>query len=98
MKILCHSRCGHPSGIGRTRPEPSERRVHDENVYPVSIEENGKTYNVENEAGKGFINEARKGHSKLLRHLLTAKWRASLSVSLERIMTRPLPPIRTEKS
>ena len=28
--------------------------VLDENVYPVSIEENGKTYNVENEAGKGF--------------------------------------------
>ena len=28
--------------------------VLDENVYPVSIEENGKTYNVENEAGKDF--------------------------------------------
>ena len=26
--------------------------VLDENIYPVSIEENGKTYNVENEAGK----------------------------------------------
>ena len=30
--------------------------VLDENVYPVSIEEDGKTYQVENEAGKGFLN------------------------------------------
>ena len=41
--------------------------VLDENVYPVSIEENGKTYNVENEAGKGFINEAQKGSLKIIK-------------------------------
>ena len=39
----------------------------DENVYPVSIEENGKTYVVENEAGKGFLNEAQKGSLKIVK-------------------------------
>ena len=41
--------------------------VLDENIYPVSIEENGKTYNVENEAGKGFLNEAQKGALKVVK-------------------------------
>jgi uncharacterized surface anchored protein len=41
--------------------------VLDENIYPVSIEENGKTYNVENEAGKGFLNEAQKGALKIVK-------------------------------
>ena len=41
--------------------------VLDENVYPVSIEENGKTYTVENEAGKGFLNEAQKGNLKIVK-------------------------------
>ncbi len=41
--------------------------VLDENVYPVSIEENGKTYIVENEAGKGFLNEAQKGSLKIVK-------------------------------
>lgn len=41
--------------------------VLDENVYPVSIEENGKTYVVENEAGKGFLNEAQKGSIKIIK-------------------------------
>ena len=41
--------------------------VLDESVYPVSIEENGKTYNVENEAGKGFQNEAQKGSLKIIK-------------------------------
>lgn len=41
--------------------------VLDENVYPVSIEENGKTYVVENEAGKGFLNEAQKGSIKIVK-------------------------------
>ena len=41
--------------------------VLDENVYPVSIEENGKTYNVENEAGKGFLNEAQRGSLKIVK-------------------------------
>ena len=37
----------------------------DENVYPVSIEEDGKVYTVENEAGVGFINAAQKGSLKI---------------------------------
>ncbi len=41
--------------------------ILDENVYPVSIEENGKTYVVENEAGKGFLNEAQKGSLKIVK-------------------------------
>lgn len=41
--------------------------VLDEKVYPVSIEENGKTYTVENEAGKGFLNEAQKGSLKIVK-------------------------------
>lgn len=41
--------------------------VLDENVYPVSIEENGKTYMVENEAGVGFMNAAQKGSLKIVK-------------------------------
>ena len=41
--------------------------ILDGNVYPVSIEENGKTYTVENEAGKGFLNEAQKGNLKIVK-------------------------------
>ena len=41
--------------------------ILDENVYPVSIEENGKTYTVENEAEKGFLNEAQKGNLKIVK-------------------------------
>ena len=41
--------------------------VLDTKVYPVSIEENGKTYTVENEAGKGFLNEAQKGSLKIVK-------------------------------
>ena len=44
-----------------------EGYVLDGNVYPVSIEENGKTYVVENEAGKGFLNEAQKGSLKIVK-------------------------------
>ena len=39
----------------------------DEGVYGVSIEENGKTYTVENKAGVGFINEAQKGSLKIVK-------------------------------
>ena len=39
----------------------------DENVYSVSIEENGKTYTVENEAGVGFVNAAQKGSLKIVK-------------------------------
>ena len=39
----------------------------DENVYSVSIEENGKTYIVENEAGVGFVNAAQKGSLKIVK-------------------------------
>ena len=41
--------------------------VLDENVYAVSIEENGKTYTVENKAGVGFINAAQKGSLKIVK-------------------------------
>lgn len=41
--------------------------VLDENVYTVSIEENGKTYIVENEAGVGFANAAQKGSLKIVK-------------------------------
>ena len=41
--------------------------VLDENVYSVSIEENGKTYTVENEAGVGFVNAAQKGSLKIVK-------------------------------
>lgn len=41
--------------------------VLDENTYPVFIETDGTTYEVENEAGKGFINEAMKGSLKIIK-------------------------------
>ena len=41
--------------------------VLDEGVYGVSIEENGKTYVVENKAGVGFINTAQKGSLKIVK-------------------------------
>ena len=41
--------------------------VLDENVHAVSIEENGKTVIVENEAGVGFINVAQKGSLKIVK-------------------------------
>lgn len=41
--------------------------VLDEKVYPVSIEENGKTYVVENKAGKGFLNAAQTGSLKIVK-------------------------------
>ena len=41
--------------------------VLDENVYSVSIEENGKTYIVENEAGVGFVNATQKGSLKIVK-------------------------------
>ena len=41
--------------------------VLDENVYSVSIEGNGKTYIVENEAGVGFVNAAQKGSLKIVK-------------------------------
>ena len=41
--------------------------VLDEKVYMVSIEENGKTYVVENEAGKGFMNAAQTGSLKIIK-------------------------------
>ena len=39
----------------------------DTNVYPVFIEEDGKIYTVENEAGVGFINAAQKGSLKIVK-------------------------------
>ena len=39
----------------------------DKGVYSVSIEEDGKTYSVENNAGVGFINKAKKGTLKIVK-------------------------------
>ena len=41
--------------------------VLDEKVYTVSIEEDGKTYVVENEADKGFVNAAQTGSLKIVK-------------------------------
>lgn len=41
--------------------------VLDENIYSVFIETDGKTYEVENEAGNGFTNEAMKGALKIIK-------------------------------
>lgn len=39
----------------------------DENAYYVMIDTDGKTYEIENEAGKGFYNEAYKGNLKIVK-------------------------------
>lgn len=41
--------------------------VLDENTYYVFIDTDGETYEVENEAGKGFLNEAMKGSLKIVK-------------------------------
>ena len=41
--------------------------ILDENAYYVEIDTNGKTYVVENEAGKGFFNQAMKGSLKIVK-------------------------------
>lgn len=41
--------------------------VLDEKAYYVSIDTDGKTYEVENAAGKGFINQALKGSIKIIK-------------------------------
>ena len=41
--------------------------ILDENIYPVFVETDGKTYEVENEAGKGFLNEAMKGSLRIIK-------------------------------
>lgn len=39
----------------------------DEGVYYVNIDTDGKVYEVENEAGKGFINQAQRGNLKIIK-------------------------------
>ena len=39
----------------------------DEGVYYVSVDTDGKVYEVENEAGKGFINQAQRGNLKIIK-------------------------------
>lgn len=39
----------------------------DEGVYYVNIDTDGKVYEVENEAGKGFLNQAQKGNLKIIK-------------------------------
>lgn len=41
--------------------------VLDENAYYVFVDTDGETYEVENEAGKGFLNEAMKGSLKIVK-------------------------------
>ena len=41
--------------------------VLDDGVYSVSIEEDGKTYAIENKAGVGFINAAQRGSLKIVK-------------------------------
>ena len=41
--------------------------VMDENAYYVFIDTDGKTYEIENEAGKGFINQSLKGSLKIIK-------------------------------
>ena len=41
--------------------------VLDEKAYTISVEENSKTYVVENEAGKGFVNAAQTGSLKIVK-------------------------------
>lgn len=41
--------------------------VLDTGVYEVMIDTNGKTYEVENKAGVGFINEAMRGNLKIVK-------------------------------
>ena len=41
--------------------------IPDEKAYYVEIDTDGKTYTVENEAGKGFINRALKGSLKIIK-------------------------------
>ena len=61
MKELCYGRY-----FVREKTAPTGF-VLDEKVYTVSIEENGKTYMVENEADKGFVNAARTGSLKIVK-------------------------------
>lgn len=39
----------------------------DDGVYNVSVDTDGKIYEVENEAGKGFINQAQRGNLKIIK-------------------------------
>lgn len=39
----------------------------DENVYYAMIDTDGKTYEIENEAGKGFYNQAHRGNLKIVK-------------------------------
>lgn len=39
----------------------------DEGVYYVNVDADGKIYEVENEAGKGFINQAQRGNLKIIK-------------------------------
>lgn len=41
--------------------------VLDKGIYSVFVEEDGKTYSVENKAGVGFINDAMKGKLKIVK-------------------------------
>lgn len=54
--------------------------VLDENTYYVFIDTDGETYEVENEAGKGFLNEAMKGSLKIVKPQMTESRRFAFRV------------------
>lgn len=39
----------------------------DKGIYYVNVDTDGKIYEVENEAGKGFINQAQRGNLKIIK-------------------------------
>ena len=41
--------------------------ILDKNIYPIFVDTDGRTYEVENKAGIGFINEAMKGSLKIVK-------------------------------
>lgn len=68
--VLCRRLLDEESEYGgvlvREKTAP-EGFIPDEKAYYVEIDTDGKTYTVENEAGKGFINHALKGSLKIIK-------------------------------
>lgn len=52
-------------GVSVKETKAPEGYLLDENAYYVEITENGKIYEVENEAGKGFVNAAQTGSLRI---------------------------------
>ena len=72
---------------------PEHRKVFSlmKNAYYIEITENEKIYDVENEAGKGFVNAAQTGSLRIEKTSSDGKLEALRSVLLVRMdTTRPL--------